>query len=641
MAKIFLSYDREDDARARPIAILLERAGHSVWWDRQIKGGGEFGAEIEAALNAADKIIVLWSRQSIKSAWVRDEASVGRDTGRLVPVTIDGTPAPLGFRQFQTIDLSKWRGRGSSPEVKDLLDALGQTSQPARPQLESRLAGFRFPRPLLIGGGAIIATAAVAIAAWQFWPMSVGTTPTFVIVPADPSPTSKQLASDVATRIAAIDDPSGADFHIADAGSAQGGNRYALKVAAGSPGGRQTLTLVSAGKAILWSSPLDIPPGNSSDFSQAVALSAQRALSCAADILSYRREKIDQETLKLYLSGCTRYDGAYGTNSPNTYLVKTFKEVIDKAPHFVPAWSKLFALECEDAVPGQGREALLREIPAQLARIQQLGIEVPEAHAVRVNLLSPADYLGIFRVYDEGIAKHPDNALLLRLRGERYTFVGRMSDAVSDASQAAQLDPLSPASQQSYASTLAYAGNIDAGYAQLRKAEALWPNSATVDFARYRLDLRFGDPREARQLYLKYASELGQNAAQAKFIEARINPTPQNIEAALEPTRRINRQFPPFIADLIQVLAQFGRKDEAIDLLVNYPGGRFREWIGYNSEVLFRPMMRDVWRDPRSIAGAAHVGLLRYWKVSGKWPDFCFDPTLPYDCKKEAAKYRD
>ena len=50
--------------------------------------------------------------------------------------------------------------------------------------------------------------------------------------------------------------------------------------------------------------------------------------------------------------------------------------------------------------------------------------------------------------------------------------------------------------------------------------------------------------------------------------------------------------------------------------------------------------MRDVWRDPRSIAGAAHVGFLRFWEKSGRWPDFCADPTLPYDCKKEAAKYR-
>jgi hypothetical protein len=30
--------------------------------------------------------------------------------------------------------------------------------------------------------------------------------------------------------------------------------------------------------------------------------------------------------------------------------------------------------------------------------------------------------------------------------------------------------------------------------------------------------------------------------------------------------------------------------------------------------------------------------LLDYWRASGKWPDFCFEPDLPYDCKAEAAK---
>jgi len=41
MASVFLSYVREDAEKARTIATLLDRAGHSVWWDRQIKGGAE------------------------------------------------------------------------------------------------------------------------------------------------------------------------------------------------------------------------------------------------------------------------------------------------------------------------------------------------------------------------------------------------------------------------------------------------------------------------------------------------------------------------------------------------------------------------------------------------------------------------
>ena len=49
MARVFLSYDREDTDRARPIAVALEKAGHSVWWDRHIRSGTQFSQEIDEA----------------------------------------------------------------------------------------------------------------------------------------------------------------------------------------------------------------------------------------------------------------------------------------------------------------------------------------------------------------------------------------------------------------------------------------------------------------------------------------------------------------------------------------------------------------------------------------------------------------
>ena len=72
MASIFLSYSRENFSVARSLAGALERIGHSVWWDRHIKGASQFAAEIEAALGKAEAVIVLWSEQSVGSPWVRD-----------------------------------------------------------------------------------------------------------------------------------------------------------------------------------------------------------------------------------------------------------------------------------------------------------------------------------------------------------------------------------------------------------------------------------------------------------------------------------------------------------------------------------------------------------------------------------------
>ena len=124
MAGVFLSYDREDLPRARSLALALEKAGHSVWWDRHIKGGAQYSNEIEQALNRAEAVVVLWSRNSINSAWVRDEAAAARDAGRLVPARLDPSEPPLGFRQYHTIDLSRWKSGGRVPRLAELLSAI-------------------------------------------------------------------------------------------------------------------------------------------------------------------------------------------------------------------------------------------------------------------------------------------------------------------------------------------------------------------------------------------------------------------------------------------------------------------------------------------------------------------------------------
>ena len=118
MASLFLSYAREDAGRVGPLAAALEGVGHSVWWDRHLKGGQGFADAIERALDSADVVIACWTVYSIHSDWVRDEAAVGRDKGRLLPLNLDGCLPPLGFRQYHTIDLLSWDGKPQSPALE-------------------------------------------------------------------------------------------------------------------------------------------------------------------------------------------------------------------------------------------------------------------------------------------------------------------------------------------------------------------------------------------------------------------------------------------------------------------------------------------------------------------------------------------
>ena len=71
MSDIFISYSRTDLSKAKAIAELLDQHDWSIWWDRRIPAGRIFDDVIEEALDAARCVIVVWSKESVASRWVR------------------------------------------------------------------------------------------------------------------------------------------------------------------------------------------------------------------------------------------------------------------------------------------------------------------------------------------------------------------------------------------------------------------------------------------------------------------------------------------------------------------------------------------------------------------------------------------
>lgn len=130
MSDIFISYAREDRQRAQIFAEALQKQGWSVWWDRNILSGKLFDEVIEKELYAAKCVIVLWSENSIKSDWVKEEAAEGKKRDILVPVLINDVPIPLGFRRIQTSLLVNWSGTQDNPEYQKLLDSIQEILAP-------------------------------------------------------------------------------------------------------------------------------------------------------------------------------------------------------------------------------------------------------------------------------------------------------------------------------------------------------------------------------------------------------------------------------------------------------------------------------------------------------------------------------
>ncbi len=126
MADVVLSYASQDVDRVKPLIEVLESQRWSVWWDYRIRIGRTFDEVIEEELTNAKCILVLWSKESIKSDWVKSEAAEGKKRHILAPALIDEVTIPLEFRRTETAKLYDWDGDLHHPELQLLLNAVAE-----------------------------------------------------------------------------------------------------------------------------------------------------------------------------------------------------------------------------------------------------------------------------------------------------------------------------------------------------------------------------------------------------------------------------------------------------------------------------------------------------------------------------------
>ena len=634
MAQVFLSYDRADAARARSIAQVLGKGGHDVWWDRHITGGAQYSKEIEEALRRAEAIVVLWSEQSVDSAWVRDEAAAGRDSGRLVPVRLDRTEPPLGFRQYQTIDLPGGRMGRASREA--LLSAIAQAAGSAVPPAKKGARRFS-PLPLgwIIAGLALAAMAA-ALLLWRPWE---GQRDAIVVaVAAGRSDTASQdLARDLTIKLAGLQSISSGEIRLVEATDAGQPPDLTFEASSTSPVHASLVLKTAKDSAILWSKDFEQLQGQRADLLQQVAYTAARVTDCAMEGLN-GRPSLKAAVLKIYLNACAQL--AEMASADPQQPVAMLGEVIEASPRFQPAWSKLLLAEATLVSPeftaSETDVAGIARLRRHIAEARRVEPAMAEAAIAEASLLPPRDFAGRVKRIEEAAARAPDNPAILSQLADALGRTGRTHESVEAAARAVQLDPLSPSIHGNYIAVLAYAGSHDAARRELAKAEKLWPGTASLRDAQFRFHLRYGDPRIAQAMFDEESGAGGR--APRLYLEAREDPTPANVDRFLTYVReRLQNMENPSAGIGFATLAfgHFGKTDEVFETLLAWPKV---DDVAIISEILFRPEFTAVRGDPRFLRIAQRAGLLDYWRQSGKWPDFCFEARLSYDCKSEAAK---
>ena len=499
--------------------------------------------------------------------------------------------------------------------------------------VDARSGSGGWSRRWLAAAMTITLVLVAAIALW--WPPSGPNATTVAVIAADGSQITQELSRSLLTRLGSLQAAKTDSMKLVGLAEQSGNNADLIFEVSGTSNGRATGAnlVLAAGKdrSVLWSKEFSQPPDKLAELEQQLAVTTGRVLDCALEGRSAEGEQLPLQTFRLYLNGCAILADAYRVDPKR--VIPIFSQVVAQAPKFASGWGKLLLAEAQyvnlEIIFFDRRPDI--PVDRHIAAARKLDPDLPEAYVAEFLTLPISAFDERLRLIERASARHPDNPDLLAIRAESLLAVGRSNEAIDAARRAFELDPLTPGLGNNLVQTLAYAGRTETAAEELKRVEQLWPGTLTLRDARFRFHLRYGDPREA----LRIVRSEGISREFEEYLVARIDPTPVNIERAVGAVRRRGITSSKAINDLGQLLAQFGREDEVYDLIM---GWKRTDQAGAMTGMLFRPTMREFRSDPRFIRVAAHLGLLAHWRNSGRWPDFCSEPDLGYDCKVEAAK---
>lgn len=633
-ANIFISYARPDHPRVKQLAAGLERAGYAVWWDRRIGGGAEFAREIEAALKAADVVLVAWSANSIDSHWVRDEAAAGRDTGRLLPVSLDGSAPPLGFRQFQTMDLSRWNGRASASQFQDLLGALGSRDA-GQGSAERPSPSVSVRRLAPVSAGLALAAVAVAVGV-LYWPtpsealaapeLEIGTVQQ-LSGKVDPQ-LVPQLRQELRTALAtdnaiAVTSAEGSEARKARFGLTATVNRSAdtLQVAVELADRESGITL--------WSKILDIPAAQSDLAPRQVAYRVGTIVRCA---LSSRSKELEAAALAHWTSWCEELWG-----NPNVTLDRRLaaaRKATEAAPNFSEAWSAraMIAAPLPGDAAGGAAKALRREAADAAERALRLDPANGEAYAAKAFMLPDHDFAGREALLKKSISVRPTDCVCQEVFYAQFLMsLGRVEEAYDHFRRVHEMRPLSPIGSNGMAYALFLLGRDEDAREVLTEARELWPDDQGLKMMQLRSSIWTGEYDKALALLKDPDFKVAQPRREPwvvglKALESR---DPAQRQRAVEVLVTASKKPDWNNMVIISTLAALGARVEALNAARRFIGKHGRSW----SMVLFEPTFAQVRETPEFEGLVQQLGMSRYWAQSGEGPDFCESGAGPAVCR--------
>ena len=675
MSDVFISYARESETFAGRVAEGLRAAGYDVWWDSKLLPHNTFAQSIEHEVRAAKAVLVIWSEHAIASQWVRAEADLARNLNKLVQASIGGCAIPLPFNQFQTVRLENWNGDASDPQWSKVLASVaflaGRSPEgrgaaatiselpivtqrtPARP------VGARSGRPSR--SFAIGATAVGLLMALGLWFGSqlVRGPPRSERIAVQPfevighSPALQDFAATLSDSLQTVLAQDQLQILSRSDAETLRGPDLAARLKALNVGLVFNGAVHADGEVFtvgmhleeplqhltLWSAEISGPGSQPEALKAQVGARTVAVLNCSAQALRPTGGLSDPAVLQGFLRACDLAEVSdHGLTDEKSALemLAAMRDVARQAPKFAPAHSVLakhLAFLAQGAP--ESVSAFLRQEAEHEAHLAlQLDARDPDAYVAQGLLAPQADYAQRERLFRQALAIDPAWPHANGFLGNLMTDLGRLREATTLYERAAAANPLSIDWSAMVAVGLIESGHAQQADTQLAHFAQLWPAGTVLWNGRFSSMIaqhRWADALDllapTRASPSVPAEMIGQWRELLTGLKTHDAPALQALRKNALATGGASPQW------AIRSLALMGFVDDAFSVAAGY-SPRATE----SPDFLFEPATEALRRDRRFIALAVKFHLPEYWRKTGVWADFCDQPNLPYDCKKEAAK---
>ncbi|WP_426692866.1 winged helix-turn-helix domain-containing protein [Sphingomonas sediminicola] len=209
--------------------------------------------------------------------------------------------------------------------------------------------------------------------------------------------------------------------------------------------------------------------------------------------------------------------------------------------------------------------------------------------------------------------------------------VGRLREALSSQLVAHANDEWGAPKTAQLARAYANIGNLPAARAWIQKGVQLWPNHSGIRRYQRHIAGFYEQPSEALATFnsmdAQAPSGKDENQIWRSFVKAKAAHSEQLTAETTLQIREAADQEKISRENEILMLAALGETRQALEAANSTLNKRrFESWV------LFAPVTRNLRQNPGFVDLAARMGLIEYWRETGKRPDFCTSPPTRSEC---------